>query len=208
VVIGVVFLLAVVGLISGISFLSGASLGGSSKSVATGNTNAPATATAIVVRSRAEAGSIVRDARKQSRQLLAVARKEAKRIKGSGNGHHHVVATATPTASIAPSSPLPAPTPIPTPTIAGAPNLSGVPASWLIVVFGVNPQAGTLSIVNRSTAALSGRVVITYVKSNGRVLGVRTASFVGVAGRSVAALTTSRVPAGWSRYRISVTDVR
>ena len=207
-VIAVVVILAILGLVSGVSFITGSSLGGSTRPAANGGPEA--TATALVLQARSQADSLVRKARQESLQLLAAARAQAKRIKSSGNGHrtHHGNGASTPTPVVATPTTVPRPGPTATPTIAGAPNLSGVPAFWVIVVFGVNPQAGTLSIVNRASGTLSGRVVVTYVKRSGAVSGVRRASFAGVAGRSVAALTMARAPAHWSTYRITVTNVR
>jgi hypothetical protein len=66
-------------------------------------------------------------------------------------------------------------------TPVGAPNLSGVPASWLVVgynpTFGSGPgSAGSVGVVNRGSKPFSGTVKVVYTHG-----GVATAPFSGLA---------------------------
>ena len=154
---------------------------------------------------------ILEVASRQSQAILAAARADARRIRARAKNRHpstNPQPTPTPVSgtTVAPT-PTPLPAPTPTPTIPGAPNLTGVPKSWSIVVFNVDTAAHSLHIVNRSTGTLSGTVELTFVKRNGHVIGRRKANFANVPGRSVAALTMSVPPSHYASYRISVVHV-
>lgn len=186
---------AVLGIVSASVLLSGNSLGnreGGSPRSALGSAQATATAVVRLAEHRAEAtrASILRDARQRAKAIIARARHRSRGLGG------HPVATATAI-----------PIPTSTPGIPGAPDLSGVPASWEIVVFNFNPPAGALSIVNRTANVLSGTVLITFLKQHGAIAGVRRAAFSAVPGRSVASLLTRPAPRYFSTYRIRVVGV-
>ena len=210
--IAVVLILALVGLVGGVTFLiGGISTGTQSANVSSAN----ATATAIVQRASAQEDARLASARKQALAILAAAHAEAKRIRDHAKGHSGsqsgttptpIVVTSTPVAST--STPVPQPTPTPTPAIPGAPNLSNVPASYVIYVFDVVPSARSARIVNVSHGPLSGTLVITYLKANGHVIARKGAPFTNVPGRSVADVRMPPPPAHWTSIRISVTSVR
>jgi hypothetical protein len=88
--------------------------------------------------------------------------------------------------------------------VATAPNLRGLPASWLVVgynaTFGSGPgSAGSISVLNRSGKVFSGVAVVQYTRG-----GSASASFSGLApGQSLLLPLNGRVYAGGG-YRILV----
>jgi hypothetical protein len=93
------------------------------------------------------------------------------------------------------------------PPRASVPNLSGVPASWLVVgygaTFGNGPgSAGSISVVNRSGKTFSGVATVTYASG-----GSASAAFSGLApGQAVVLpLNGARYPGGG--YKISMSGL-
>jgi len=229
-IIGVVLLFAVIGVISAGIWASNQISGGPS------NTNTPnhngqaslaqahASATAIVAAARRSAHGItsreLRQAHKRSGTIIGAAERKARNIVRKAN--HQVV--SAPTTSPALAAPTPTPI-IPTPTavayttpVTGATsttpaNLSGVPASWLVVAynvtFGSGPgSVGGVTVTNRSQHTFSGTVVIQYSGPKG-ALGSSTASFSGLgAGQTeVVGLSGAAYPSGATGYKILVENV-
>jgi hypothetical protein len=93
------------------------------------------------------------------------------------------------------------------------PNLSGVPASWLVVAYGATfgsgpGSAGSITVLNRSQKTFSGTARVEYVGHNGS-LGSSSATFSGLApGQTeVLPLNGAPYPSSASRYHIVVTNV-
>lgn len=190
---------------------------------------ANAQATAIVKSARVSSRTIVKRtvnrARSQAQRMLAAARKRANAIAstppgaaGTTSGPSTTTGGATGSTTqgtTGTSGVVTFATPVPTlavPTVTlqntpvGAPDLSSVPASWLVVgynaTFGGGPgSAGGISVVNRGSKAFSGTVRVTYARG-----GVATATFSGLApGQSlVLPLNGPAYPGGGYSIRVIV----
>jgi vacuolar-type H+-ATPase subunit H len=173
--------------------------GNSSRAVAL----AHAQATAIVEAAKQSKKQILTKAasraRNQAQSIISTARRTAANVKAAAASHPTAPApsstnatSSSTTASAYPTSTpvynayaYPTSTPVtatsPATTAVGNPNLSGVPASWLVVgygaTFGAGPgSAGSVSVVNRGSKAFSGTVSVVYATG-----GRATASFSGIA---------------------------
>jgi len=201
---GAVFMAAALfGVISAVALVAGSPLGskgGANGSGALSLATVRATATALMRTTESRATKarqkILRDAREEARLIIADARRSSHHHRQI---HHQHGRTTPPT-------PVP-PRVMPTAQIPGAPNLNAFPKSWEIVVFDLQPFAGTVKIVNRTQSVLSGTVVVSYLRSNGSTAGIRRARFSFVRGRSVAALTIPPAPRAFARLHIAVADV-
>lgn len=168
---------------------------------------AQAQATAIVKAAQDASGTIVkqatRKARRQANVIIATAHRRARAISAAAPAPVTSAPPATGGITTAPGSgastgagiaqqPVVVPTAVPlqTPIVSGTtpstasgttPNLSGVPASWLVVgynaTFGSGPgSAGSISVINRSGKVFSGVATVRY--STG---ALASASFSGLA---------------------------
>ncbi len=138
-------------------------------------TRAHAQATAIVKAAQASERAILSQANTKAHraatQIIAKARKSAAAAatsvpSGSTTAPVVVQPTVAPSTGLSTTSPA-APVPGLRGTPVGAPNLAGIPASWLVVgynpTFGSGPgSAGSVSVVNRGNVPFHGTVKITY----------------------------------------------
>jgi hypothetical protein len=200
-------------------------------------TRAHAQATAII-RAAQSAGQVIvkqqtRRAHTQAAHILANARKSSSRVASSKPASTPVSSSAgttsgsvaTPTsaagaaggsfatpgaavgATTATGSSVTGTAPVSTP---GAVDLSGVPASWLVVgynaTFGNGPgTAGSITVTNRGSKSFSGVATVHYVGASGTI-GSASAPFSGLAPgeTEVLPLNGESYPAGASTYTISV----
>jgi hypothetical protein len=213
----IILIFAAIGVVSAGAFVGNKLAGGSAQPTATaGQPTTVPSSLQDVRRARAQATRIVAQARRSGKNAASRALTRAHAQATS------VVAAARKKASSAPAPVAPASPPVaPAPTSAfpstgsarsatspgngsissgaspGAPNLSGVPASWKVVAynatFGTGSGVGTVTVLNRSSGSFSGTVKIAYAKG-----GAAYASFSGLApGQSeVLALSGSPYPGG------------
>lgn len=239
--IGVVLILALIGLVSTGIFVAGKVSAsphaakshhpGTGSRVAVADlARAQAQATAIVKAANDASTSIVHTATKRAHQqaagIIAAAQRRARQIQAQP------AATPVPVAPVAPVAPVTPPsgtqqTTLPPTTAnpgtsgstgsafgvttppggaASAPNLRGVPASWLVVgynaSFGSGPgSAGSISVVNRGNKVFSGVAVVQYTRG-----GSASAPFAGLApGQSlVLPLNGARYLGGGYRILVNV----
>lgn len=225
----IILVFAVIGVVSAGIFVGSALSSGpksSPRAVPTGATS-PSTLRDIQ-RAQAQATSIVAQARKsahaRAQSLTRRARAQATAIVVDAKRRAGVVAAQVPTAAAAPpaSSAAPAPTYVapsagaPATTsgstaagsgsAAGAPDLSGVPASWKVVAYGASfgsgHGVGTVTVLNRSSGAFSGTVKIAYARG-----GAAYASFSGLAPGQSAVLTLTGTPYTGGGYTILLPSV-
>ena len=185
------------GILAAGAILTGSPLGDSSlDSNMSSLSGAHATATAVVHESRAlaeaEDRKLVSEARVEAKKILAEARQKSESASASPE--------PTPTPTIIPG-------PTPTATIAGAPDLNGLPDSWDLVVFGVQPQLGRFSVVNRADKALSTTIVISYLQQDGTVAVVRRTQVRRIPGRTTIRVNMRPYKGALASYRIRVTHV-
>lgn len=222
--VAIVLLFAVVGVVSAGAFVGGKLSSGSPAKHQASPTGTPSSLAGLA-RANAQATAIVKSARSHSRAVLARANKQARAIVGAARRHAASVSpTAAPTPPVSAAPPV-VPTPTPaaaavqptlatgpisaTPaTTAGPTNLSGLPASWLVVAynvtFGGGPgSAGSITVTNRGGKAFSGVARVMYARG-----GSATAAFTSLApGRTtVLPLDGSRYPGGG--YHIVVPNPR
>jgi hypothetical protein len=204
--IGIVLVLALIGVISAGVFIADKVTAsshpakkhkpGTGSSVAVADlARAQAQATAIVKAANDAGTSIVKDANsrahRQAAAIIAAAQKRARQIAAQP------APTVVPAAPIVPAAPVTggqqttvpgtgngvtSPGVIPPPSgVAAVPNLRGLPASWLVVgynaTFGSGPgSAGSISVLNRSGKIFSGVAVVQYARG-----GSASAPFSGLA---------------------------
>jgi vacuolar-type H+-ATPase subunit H len=187
----VVALFALVGVASAAVFIADRASGSSSSPPAKSSSNngsavaaqniarAHAQATAIVAAAQTASQNIVKsatkDARKKSDQIINSAKRKAAQIVSSArvSSSRSTAPTTSSAQTGTATGPTTAPTAAPvnsnyTPLPAGSPNLSGYPASWLViatgVTFGSGPgDAGGITIVNRGKVPFSGVARVYYV---------------------------------------------
>ncbi|MDQ2743569.1 MAG: hypothetical protein M3Z66_14930 [Chloroflexota bacterium] len=200
---------------------------------------AQAQATAIVKAAQDAGQSIVngdqKKANRQAQHILANARKQSATTIAAGTqpvaGSAGTPTSAPATAGGATTAPgssgvATAPTTVPstgapiagTSPAAGSvsattPNLSGLPASWLVVgygaTFGSGPgNAGSISVINRDSKTFSGVARVVYIGPSG-VIGSASAPFSNLApGQSEALpLNGMAYPSGATTYHIEVSEV-
>jgi vacuolar-type H+-ATPase subunit H len=173
--------------------------GNSSRAVALAHAQATAIVEAAKQSKRQILSKAASTARNQARSIISTARRNAASVKSAAAAHASTPASTPTSASSSGSvaSAYPTSTPVynayayptstavtttaPATTAVGGPDLSGVPAAWLVVgygaTFGSGPgSAGSVSVVNRGSKAFSGTVKVTYTAG-----GAATASFSGIA---------------------------
>ena len=217
--IAVVLLFAVLGVVSAGSFVADHVSSSSKPTTKTASPHGTPVAVQDVTRARAQATIIVKEAQAAGKTIVSSATKKASKqataivVAAKRNAASQPTAAPAPTAAAAPTT---APVTGPTPNSGGqatgtgsttpAPvDLSGVPASWLVVAynatFGSGPgSAGAISIYNRTSKTFSGVVRVSYARG-----GSATASYSGLApGQSeVLALNGPAYPGGG--YHITAT---
>ncbi|PZR98206.1 MAG: hypothetical protein DLM70_17805 [Chloroflexi bacterium] len=121
---------------------------------------------------------------------------------GTGNGGSTALGGAT-------SIPLTQPTTVaPSQTRSGIPDLSGVPASWLVVgynaTFGAGPgSAGSISVINRSAKSFGGVAEVVYAGGQ-----KASASFSDLSPGQTAVLPLSGPAYTGGGYHIVMANVR
>ncbi|MGH2443849.1 MAG: hypothetical protein ACRDFX_11910 [Chloroflexota bacterium] len=231
IIIAIVVIFAIIGMVSSGVYLAGKASNSPTpapKHTSTGNpvaiadvSRAQAAATAIVkaandasksivksgsAKARAQATSIVNAAHRQARNLIASVPTVAPAL-GVGTSSGTALGSGQ---TAAPSTSGVAPLGVPTtlPGSSAIPNLSGVPASWLVVgynaTFGGGPgSAGSISVLNRGGKTFHGTAIVKYNSG-----GSASASFSGLApGQSlVLPLNGPAYPGGG--YAISMSGLQ
>ena len=177
------------------------------------STGARVRATAIVKAAESDANkrsvAIQRAARARAQKVLQRARHQAQQ-KGQTPSSVPTVAVQ-PTPLLQPTQPATVPTTTTTNNQTGAPlpNLNKVPAAWSVVAYGANPAAHTVNLLNRSAAAFSGTITLTYRNSKGKSVGVARGQFTRVPAHTsvVVPLQIKQAPSKWVRYLVNVSNV-
>jgi hypothetical protein len=193
---------------------------------------AQAQATALIRTAEEASNSIVRSATKnahrQASAIVAAARRQARRIAaaaptavpavptavapiGTGNtvAGGAIAGTGTQFGTV-PTTVYPTATPLAGSTLgnSGAPNLGGVPPSWLVVgynaTFGSGPgTAGSISVLNRGRTTFSGIAVVQYTRG-----GFASAPFSALAPGQSLTLPLNGRPYTGGGYRIVLQALR
>lgn len=183
---------------------------------ATDIARAQAQATAVVKAANDASSSIIKmansRAHRQAAAIIAGAKRQAAAVSPaqSSTGQSTAPLQSSTTGTTQSTAPLISATPAPTAVLASGsstPNLSSLPASWLVVgynaTFGSGPgSAGGISVINRSAHTFSGVATVRYHSGQ-----VATASFSGLApGRSLTLPLNGPVYTGGG-YTISLTGL-